>query len=161
MVASYYQALLTDDVWEALCHTVPTNSAELSKKSAARTIEDTFGGACCHFSHYAKANDTIPIRDGSAWALWLRGTAVLFQLSQELANRAMPISFSKVGLIAPGFTSTTLDQDQAGQWADPRTSGIQSCRSAWLIFTRKYKASYCRRPLLCSDRGREYMHDDN
>lgn len=125
-VAAYYRALLTDDAWEVLRRSIPANRTNLSESSAKTTFERAFDGAFFHFSHYAKANDATPINDRFTWALWLRGTAILCQLNQELTNRALPIYFSKHGMVGPNTMSIALEQDKAGQSVDPVNVGVQS-----------------------------------
>jgi hypothetical protein len=125
-VAAYYKELLTDDAWNVLRRSVPANRVDLSEESATRTFEDAFADAYFHFSHYGKANDDTPIQDSFAWALWLRGTAVLWQLNQSLSDRGLPIYFSKLGPVAPKTMSMNFEQDKTGLSEDPRTVGIQS-----------------------------------
>lgn len=125
-VAAYYKALLTDAAWETLHRSTPANRTQLSSVSATKTFEDAFADAYLHFSHYAKANDANPMQDRFAWALWLRGTAILCQLNQELSDRATPIFFSKLGNLSPRSMSMVLDQDKTSPSADPLTIEIQS-----------------------------------
>jgi hypothetical protein len=122
-VAAYYKALLTDEAWEHLRRSTPSNCAQLSNASASKTFESAFADAYVHFSHYGKANDTTPMNNHYAWALWLRGTAVL---RQELTNRAIPIFFSKLSTLSPQSVSMILDQDKAGQLALPQDVRVQS-----------------------------------
>jgi hypothetical protein len=132
-VAAYYKALLTDVAWESLRQSVPANGTRLSEVSAGMTFEDAFANAYFHFSHYGKANDVTPMQDVFAWALWLRGTAILCQLNQELTDRAIPIFFSSLGAVSPKSVSLALEQDKAGQSADPPTIGIQSAETLGLL----------------------------
>jgi len=125
-IADYYKAFLTDEAWEALRHSIPANRAQLSDNSATRTFEDAFQDAYFHFSHYGKANDSSPMRDTYAWANWLRGTAVVCQLNQELTDRMAPIYFSSLGNVSPKTISVNLDQDKTGQSVNPFTVAIQS-----------------------------------
>jgi len=128
-VADYYKALLTSDAWDILRLSTPANRARLSGDSATRTFESAFEGAYFHFSHYGKANDSSPMCDTYAWALWLRGTAVACQLNQELTDRMAPIYFSSKGNVSPRTISVNLDQDKTGQSVNPTNVAIQSAES--------------------------------
>jgi hypothetical protein len=125
-VVDYYKALLTEDAWEILRYSVPANRADLSEKSAQKTFEHAFADAYLHFSHYGRANDISPMQVTCGWAHWLRGTAILCQLNQELPDRALPIYFPEHGKVSPQSMSVILEQDKAGQSADPTYIGIQS-----------------------------------
>ena len=100
-----------------------------------------FADAYFDFSHYGKANEVTPMQDLSAWTLWLRGTAILCQLDQELTDRAIPIFFSSLGPVSPKSVSLALEQDKTGQSADPRMTGIQSAETLDL-FTQGNKLPY-------------------
>src|SRR5271170_4983405 len=125
-VVDYYKALLTDDAWETLRKSVPANRADLSEESATKTFEVAFENAYLHFSHYGRANDISPMQVTCGWAHWLRGTAILCQLNQELTDRALPIYFPHLGNVSSQSMSVILEQDKAGQSADPTCIGIQS-----------------------------------
>ena len=131
-VTDYYKALLTEDAWDILRQSVPANRARLSDDSATRTFEDAFKNAYFHFSHYGKANDSSPMCDMYAWALWLRGTAVA---CQELGDRMAPIYFSKLGNVSPKTISVHLDQDKTGQNVNLNTVAIQSAESLPTFFS--------------------------
>jgi hypothetical protein len=131
-VAAYYKALLTDKAWETLRRSTPSNRVWLSKATASKTFEDAFADAYVHFSHYGKANDTTPMNDRYAWALWLRGTAVLCQ-SNEGIDRAIPIFFSKLGTVSPRSVSMILEQDKSGQLPVPPHIEVQSIETAGLF----------------------------
>lgn len=128
-VAAYYKALLTDDAWEALRQSVPINRTNLSKESGTKSFEDAFAGAYFHFSHYGKANDTTPMNDKHAWALWLRGVAILCQHNHKLTDRAIPIFFSNLGTLSPESVSMEFDQDKTGHSENPRTVPAQSAEA--------------------------------
>lgn len=128
-VAEYYKALLTDEAWECLRLSVPANGRQLKESDAQKTFEDAFQQAYIHFSHYAKANDDTPMKDQYSWALWLRGTAILCQLNQDLTDRAIPIHFSRVGNVGPNSMSVILDQDKAGQSVHAAFVSVQSTES--------------------------------
>lgn len=140
LVTDYYKALLTDEAWDVLRQSVPANGARLDGNSATKTFEDAFQDAYFHFSHYAKANDTSPMEDRYAWALWLRGTAVC-QLNQELADRMTPIYFSGRGKVSPSTISVNLDQDKTGQSVNPANVAIQSAEGLQ-IFSDGNKLPY-------------------
>jgi len=140
-VAEYYKAFLTDEAWEALRQSVPANRAWLSNNSATKTFEDAFQDAYFHFSHYGKANDSSPMRDTSAWANWLRGTAVVCQLNQELTDRMTPIYFSSLGNVSPKTISVNLDQDKTSQSVNPVNVAIQSAEDL-SIFSHGNKLPY-------------------
>jgi hypothetical protein len=140
-VADYYKALLTDEAWEALRQSIPANHARLSKNSAKKTFEDAFQDAYFHFSHYGKANDSSPMRDQYAWAIWLRGTAVACQLNQGLTDRMAPIYFSSRGNVSPETVSVNLDQDKTGQSVNPLNVPIQSAEDL-SIFSHAKKLPY-------------------
>jgi hypothetical protein len=125
-VADYYRAFLTDEAWEDLRRSTPANRAALTKGSAEKTFEDAFRDAYFHFSHYGKANDSSPMRDTYAWANWLRGTAIVCQLNQELTDRMTPIYFSSLGPVSPRTVSVNLDQDKTGQSVNPNSVAVQS-----------------------------------
>lgn len=131
-VTAYYKALLTDDAWERLRESTPANRSKLTAAEAKVTFEDAFDDAYVHFSHWAKANDATPLCDRYAWALWLRGTAVLCQLNQELTDRAIPIFFShdkpsaSKNTLSSETVSMIFDQDKTSLTADPQTVAIQS-----------------------------------
>jgi hypothetical protein len=144
-VAAYYRALLTDEAWETLRVSVPTNCTALSKTAAKTTFEDAFVSAYFHFSHYAKANDAGPIQDGYAWTGWLRGTAVLCQLNQQLTDCVHYIYFSDQGKVDPTTMSVDLNPDKTSQATKPNNASTQ--RAAW-----KQVALYRRCSLLCPDR---------
>jgi hypothetical protein len=126
LVTAYYKALLTDEAWDTLRQSTPANRAQLSEDSATRTFEHAFSDAYFHFSHYARANDSSPMCDKYAWANWLRGSAVICQLSQELSDRMTPIYFPSLGPVSPQAMSANLDQDKTGQSTDPISVSIQS-----------------------------------
>jgi hypothetical protein len=140
-VLAYYRALLTDEAWEELRKSVPANRAQLCKDSGTKTFESAFANAYLHFSHYGKANDNTPIQDRYAWALWLRGTAILCQLNQELTDRALPIFFSDQATLSPESVSMIFDQDKTGQSTSPNNVGIQSAE-ALCLFTQEQKHPY-------------------
>jgi len=140
-VADYYQALLTDESWRALRKSTPANRARLTQNSAMTTFEDAFKNAYFHFSHYGKANDSSPMCDTYAWANWLRGTAVVCQLNQELSDRVTPIYFPDQGGVSPRSISVNLDQDKTGQSADPRYVGIQSAEKL-SVFSHDHRLPY-------------------
>jgi len=118
--------LLTDDAWETLRQSIPANRARLSRDSAATNFEEAFKDAYFHFSHYGKANDSSPMCDTYAWALWLRGTAVACCPYQELTDRMLPIYFSGPGGVSPKTISVNFDQDKTGQTVNPTVVSIQS-----------------------------------
>jgi hypothetical protein len=124
-VVAYYKALLTDEAWKTLRSSVPANRTKLSTDSANKTFERAFAHAYFHFSHYAKANDATPMCDKYAWANWLRGTALLCQLNQELTDRVHFVHFPDRGSVGPQSMSVDLNQDKTGQSADPQVIGIQ------------------------------------
>lgn len=131
-VAEYYKALLNDTDWNILRKSVPANVRKLTKKDSDKTFEEAFAGAYVHFSHYAKANDDTPLKDEYSWALWLRGTAILCQLNQNLTDRAIPIFFAgKKGekTVGPKTMSLLLDQDKMGQLVNPSFISNQSAIS--------------------------------
>jgi hypothetical protein len=140
-VAAYYQAFLTNEAWETLRQSTPANCTRLSKDSATRTFEDAFADAYFHFSHYGKANDSSPMHDSYAWAYWLRGTAIICQLNQELTDRMTPIFFSKFRTVSPQAMSANLDQDKTGQATDPCIVGVQSVETL-RIFSPGNKLPY-------------------
>ena len=140
-VADYYKALLTDGSWQALSKSTPANRAKLTETSAKTAFEDAFKDAYFHFSHYGKANDSSPMCDTYAWANWLRGTAVVCQLNQELTDRMMPIYFSDRGGVSPRSISVNLNQDKTGQSADPRYVGIQSAEKL-SVFSHGFRLPY-------------------
>jgi hypothetical protein len=140
-VADYYKAFLTDKAWEALRQSVPANRVRLSDNSATKTFEDAFQDAYFHFSHYGKANDSSPMRDTCAWANWLRGTAVICQLNQELTDRMTPIYFSSLGNVSPKTISVNLDQDKTGQSVNPVNVATQSAEDL-SIFSHGNKLPY-------------------
>ena len=140
-VADYYKALLTNDAWETLSQSIPANHARLSEGPATRTFEDAFKDAYFHFSHYGKANDSSPMGDRYAWALWLRGTAVACHLNQDVTDRMAPIYFSKLGGVSPKTISVNLDQDKTGQTVSPTNVAIQSAESL-SIFSNGKKLPY-------------------
>jgi hypothetical protein len=140
-VPAYYRALLTDEAWEKLRQSTPANRAWLTTQSATKTFEDAFADAYFHFSHYGKANDATPIQDRYAWALWLRGTAVLCQLNQELSDRAIPIFFSNLKTLSPQSVSMAFDQDKTGKTAQSDTVAIQSAEVLGL-FSQGNKLPY-------------------
>lgn len=123
-VNAYYAALLTPEAWNILRNACPANSRNVEYPN--KRFEDAFKNAYLHFSHYARANDGTPLNTKYGWALWLRGTAVLCQLNQELTDRAIPIYFPDAGCISPVSMSYILDQDKAGTTADPRIIPVQS-----------------------------------
>jgi hypothetical protein len=133
LVSAYYRALLTDEAWDELRKSVPANRAQLCKDSGNKTFESAFANAYLHFSHYGKANDNTPIQDRYAWALWLRGTAILCQLNQELTDRALPIFFSEQETLSPESVSMIFDQDKTGQSTSPNNVGIQSAEDLRLF----------------------------
>ena len=140
-VTDYYKALLTNDAWETLRQSTPANSARLSNDSATKKFEDAFKDGYLHFSHYGKANDSSPLCDTYAWALWLRGTAVACQLDQELTDRMAPIYFSGLGAVSPKTISVNLDKDETGQALNPANATIQSVES-FSIFSDGKKLPY-------------------
>ena len=140
-VADYYKAFLMDEAWEALRHSIPANRVQLSDNSAMKKFEDAFQHAYFHFSHYGKANDSSPMRNTYAWANWLRGTAVICQLNQELTDCMAPIYFSRRGNVSPKTISVNLDQDKTGQSVNPRNVAIQSAKDL-SIFSHGNKLPY-------------------
>ena len=132
-VTAYYEALLSSDAWEKLRLSVPINRKNLSQDSAFTTFEDAFSKAYLHFSHYAKANDDTPFKDRYAWALWLRGTAILGQLNQHLTDRALPIHFPGEGGLSAQSMSVVLDQDKTGQSENPTIVKAQSAETLQLF----------------------------
>jgi hypothetical protein len=140
-VAEYYRALLNDTDWDILRQSVPENARDLTEIDSNITFEEAFADAYVHFSHYAKANDDTPLRDGYSWALWLRGTAILCQLNQTLTDRAIPIFFSRLHVknkirtqkVGPDAMSLVLDQDKTGQLVNPRFVSVQSAKSLQLF----------------------------
>lgn len=140
-VTDYYKALLTDEAWEQLRRSIPANRANLSAMSAGKTFEDAFKDAYFHFSHYGQANDASPIRDTCAWAYWLRGTAIVCQLNQELTDRMIPMYFPAHGNVSPRSTSANLDQDKIGESVNPIHVATQSAEDLSL-FTRGNKLPY-------------------
>ena len=140
-VVAYYKALLTDEAWMTLRSSVPANRALLTEDSAKTTFEEAFAKAYFHFSHYAKANDSSPMSDKYAWANWLRGTAILCQLNQELTDRVHFIHFSDRGSVGPESMSVDLNQDKTGQSADPQTIGIQRAETLQ-VFSSGNKRPY-------------------
>jgi hypothetical protein len=140
-VADYYKAFLTDEAWETLRRSTPANCAHLSEDSATKTFETAFAHAYFHFSHFGKANDSAPMRDDYAWAIWLRGTAIVCQLNQEL-SRVAPIYFSDpVRGVCPETMSVNLDQDKTSLSADPHAIAVQSAE-ALSIFSPGKKLPY-------------------
>jgi hypothetical protein len=123
-VADYCKAFLTGKAWEALRQSIPANHARLSDNSAKKTFEDAFQDAHFHFSHYGKVNDSSPMHDTCAWAYWLRGTAVVCQLNQELTMT--PIYFSSLGNVSLKKISVNLDQDKTGRSVNPVNVANQS-----------------------------------
>jgi hypothetical protein len=79
--------------------------------------------------------------DTYAWALWLRGTAVVCQLNQELTDRMTPIYFSTRGNVSPTTISVNLDQDKTGQSVNPAHVAIQSAEDL-RIFSHGSKLPY-------------------
>jgi hypothetical protein len=140
-VAAYYEALLTNEAWESLRLSVPANGGQLKKSDAETTFEAAFQNAYIHFSHYAKANDDTPMKDQYSWALWLRGTAILCQLNQNLTDRAIPIHFPLVGDVGPNSMSVILDQDKAGQSVDAAFVSVQSAEKLQ-VFSRENDLPY-------------------
>ena len=140
-VTDYYKALLTNEAWEILRQSTPANHSELTPESATKTFADAFEDAYFHFSHYGKANDSSPMCDRYAWGLWLRGTAVVCQLNQELTDRMAPIYFSRRGNISPRTISVNLDQDKTSQSVNPVNVAIQSVESL-SIFSHGNKLPY-------------------
>lgn len=139
-VTDYYKALLTADAWENLRLSVPANSRQLCRVSAIKTFENAFRDAYFHFSHYGKAIDSSPMRDTAAWAYWLRGTAILCQLNQELTDRMTPIYFPQLGGVSQKTISVNLDQDKTGQ-VNPINVAIQSVE-ALSIFSHGNELPY-------------------
>jgi hypothetical protein len=125
-VTDYYKAFLTAEAWESLRKSTPANRSKLSPASGKKTFEDAFKNGYFHFSHYGKANDTSPIQDLAAWAYWLRGTAILCQLNQDLPDRMIPIYFPECGGVSPKSISANLDQDKTGEKMNPVNVAIQS-----------------------------------
>jgi hypothetical protein len=140
-VADYYKVFLMDEAWEALHHSIPANHVRLSDNSATKEFEVAFQDAYFHFSHYRKANDSSPMCDTYTWANWLRGTAVVCQLNQELTNRMAPIYFSSLGNVSPKTISVNLDQDKTGQSVIPSNVAIQSAEDL-SIFSPGNKLPY-------------------
>jgi hypothetical protein len=140
-VAAYYKAPLTDVAWESLRQSIPVNGARLSEASVAITFKVAFTNAYFHFLHYGKANNVTLMQDLFAWALWLRGIAILCQLNQELTNHTIPIFFSSLGTVSPKSVSLALEQDKTGQLADPCTTDIQSAETLGL-FSQGNKLPY-------------------
>lgn len=140
-VTDYYKALLTDTAWNTLCKSKPANRSELSHNSGNKTFEQAFQNAYFHFSHYGKANDSSPMQDIYAWALWLRGTAITCQLNQKLTDRMYPIYFPELGNVSPTTVSVNLEQDKTGQTTEPTDVAIQSAENL-SIFSRGKKMPY-------------------
>jgi hypothetical protein len=141
-VVEYYKALLTDEAWNTLKDSTPANYSDLCQESGTKRFEDAFAGAYFHFSHYAKASDETPMQDQFAWALWLRGTAVLCQLNQKLTNRAHPIFFSAPNReVSAKWMSMALEQDKTGQNENPMNAGSQNAEILGL-FTKRQKLPY-------------------
>jgi len=122
-VAAYYRALLTEEAWETLRLSVPANGAALSPKARSLTFEEAFEKAYFRFSHYSKAGDAAPMKDGYAWANWLRGTAVFWQFE---GVRVHYIYFSEEGKIGPRAMSVELNHDMTGRTTDPEDVDVQS-----------------------------------
>ena len=140
-VTQYYKALLTDEAWNKLRTSVPANRKQLTAASGKKTFEEAFKNAYFHFSHYGKANDASPIHDSCSWAYWLRGTAIVCQLNQELTDRMTPIYFPGFGNVGPETMSANLDQDKTGQSVNPLNVGIQSAEDL-SIFSEGNKLPY-------------------
>ena len=140
-VADYYKALLTSEAWENLRQSVPANWAQLSEDSGKKTFEVAFQNAYLHFSHFIKANDASPMCDTLAWAIWLRGAAVVCQLNEELTDRMTPIYFQDRGALSPGSISAILDQDKTGHSINPNNVPIQSAEDL-SIFSDGHKLPY-------------------
>ncbi|KAM6501351.1 hypothetical protein JOM56_004365 [Amanita muscaria] len=135
-VTDYYKALLTDEAWDVLRQSLPANRARLNHDSATKTFEDAFQDAYFHFSHWAKANDTFPLRDTFAWALWLRGSAVYLPPNQEPTDRMAPIYLSSRGKVSPDTMSVNLEQDRMGP-ANPANVDIQSAEDLQIFSHEK------------------------
>ena len=140
-VEDYYKALLTDEAWEELRHSTPANWAQLSEGSAKMTFEIAFQNAFLHFSHFVKANDSSPMHGTLAWAIWLRGAAIVCPLNQELTDRMTPIYFRDRGALSPGSISAILDQDKTGQSILPNNVAIQSAEDLE-FFSHAHKLPY-------------------
>jgi len=91
--------------------------------------------------NYGKANDASPIHDSCAWAYWLRGTAVLCQLNQELTDRMIPIYFSGLGNVGPETMSANLEQDKTGQSTKPHNVSTQTAEDL-SVFSKGQKLPY-------------------
>lgn len=76
--------------------------------------------------------------DTLAWAIWLRGAAVVCQLNQELTT---PIYFQDRGPLSPGSISAILDQDKTSQSLHPHNVAIQSAEDL-NIFSHGHKLPY-------------------
>ena len=140
-VEDYYKALLTDEAWEELRLSTPANRAQLSEGSAKMTFQVAFQNAYLHFSHFIKVNDSSSMCDTLAWAIWLRGAAVVCQLNQELTDRMIPIYFEDRGPLSPGSISAILDQDKTSKSIDPNNVAIQSAE-ALHVFSHEHKLPY-------------------
>jgi hypothetical protein len=144
-VAAYYQALLTNEAWDELHRSLPANGAELSKASAAMTFQDAFANAYLHFSHYARAHDSAPIKDTLLWALWLCGTAILGEHNQKLIDCVLPIFFAEPAspptAVSPMTVGVIYKQDKAGESACPDTVAIQHAESLNL-YSQGQKSPY-------------------
>jgi hypothetical protein len=81
------------------------------------------------------------MQDSYAWAGWLRGTAVLCQLNQELSDRVHYIYFSDEGKVGPTSMSVDLNQDKTGQTTKPDNAGTQSAEDL-KTFSRGNKLPY-------------------
>ncbi|TDL22026.1 hypothetical protein BD410DRAFT_898594 [Rickenella mellea] len=128
-VNEFYKALLTKEAWEVLRHSVPANQDMLTKGDADKTFETAFTNAYFRVSHWAKANDATPLNKHYAWALWLRGTAILCQLNQELSDRGMPIYFEDCGPVSAESISLNLHQDKTSATINPAHVSVQSAEA--------------------------------
>lgn len=81
------------------------------------------------------------MRDTYAWALWLRGTSVVWPHNEELIDRMAPIYFSRLGNVSPTTMSVNLDKDETSQSMDPAYVAIQSADSLD-IFSQGNKLPY-------------------
>jgi len=105
------------------------------------TFEIAFQNAFLHFSHFIKANDSSPMHDTLAWAIWLRGAAIVCPLNQELTDRMTPVYFRDRGALSPGSISAILDQDKTGQSILPNNVAIQSAEDLE-FFSHAHKLPY-------------------
>jgi hypothetical protein len=82
------------------------------------------------------------MQDRYAWALWLRGCAILCQLNQMRTDRALPIFFAELGnRVSEKTMSMALEQHKTGPKEDPDTVAVQSAEVLGL-FTAERKPPY-------------------